>query len=68
MIKNDLKVYTEDVNKIALISDDDRRLQTFDGIKTYPLGTNVFKRCESEMMAVRDLFLKIRQIFHFMEK
>ena len=68
MIKNGLKVYTEDVNKIALISDDDRRLQTFDGIKTYPLGTNVFKWCESEMMAVRDLFLKIRQIFHFMEK
>ena len=58
MIKNDLKVYTEDVNKITLISDDDRRLQTFDGIKTYPLGTNVFKRCESEMMAVRDLFFE----------
>ena len=58
MIKNDLKVYTEDVNKIALISDDDRRLQTFDGIKTYPLGINVFKWCESEMMAVRDLFFE----------
>ena len=33
------KVYTEEVNKITLSSDDDKRLQTFDGIKTYPYGT-----------------------------
>ena len=32
------KVYTEEVNKIALSSDDDKRLQTFDGIETYPYG------------------------------
>ena len=30
---------TEEVNKIALSSDDDKRLQTFDGIETYPYGT-----------------------------
>ena len=29
------KVYTEEVNKIALSSDDDKRLQTFDSIETY---------------------------------
>ena len=52
------KVYTEEVNKIALSSDDDKRLQTFDGIETYPYGTNAFKVCESEMMVVRDLFFK----------
>ena len=51
------KVYTE-VNKIALSSDDDKRLQTFNGIETYPYGTNAFKVCESEMMVVRDLFVK----------
>ena len=28
------KVYTGEVNKIALSSDDDKRLETFDGIKT----------------------------------
>ena len=50
-------VYTE-VNKTALSSDDDKRLQTFDGIETYPYGTNAFKVCESEMMVVRDLFVK----------
>ena len=51
-------VYTEEVNKIALSSNDDKRLQTFDSIETYPCGTNVFKVCESEMMMVRDLFVK----------
>ena len=44
------KVYTEEVNKIALSSNDDKRLQTFNRITTYPYGTNAFKVCESEMM------------------
>ena len=52
------KVYTEEVNKIALSSDDDMRLQTFDGIKSYLYGTNAFKVCEREMMVVKDLFVK----------
>ena len=51
-------LYTEEVNKIALSSNDDKRLQTFDSIETYPCGTNVFKVCESEMRMVRDLFVK----------
>ena len=29
-------VYTEQINKIALRSNDDNRLQTFDKIATYP--------------------------------
>ena len=58
-IKSDLhNVYTEEVNKIALNSSDNKRLQTFDGITTYPYGTNAFKVCESEMMIVRDLFVE----------
>ena len=49
--KNDHhKVYTEEVNKIALSSNDGKRLQTFDGITTYPYGANAFKVWESEMM------------------
>ena len=51
------KVYKEEVNKIALSSNDDKRLQTFDGIETYPCGTNPFKACESEMMTARGLFV-----------
>ena len=35
--KSDHHVYTEEVNKIALNSNDNKRLQTFDRITTYPL-------------------------------
>ena len=52
------KVYTEEINKIALSSNDDKRLQTSDRIKTYPYGTNAFKVCESEMLMVKDLFFE----------
>ena len=44
------KVYTEKVNKIALSTNGDKRLQTFDKIKRYPYETNAFKVCESEML------------------
>ena len=44
-------MYTEEVNKIAVSSNDDKRLQTFDGVTTYPYGTNAFKVCESEMQS-----------------
>ena len=47
---DDHKVYTEEINKIALSSNDDKKLQTSDRIKTYPYGTNAFKVCESEML------------------
>ena len=47
------KVYTEDVNKIALSSNDDKRTQTFDKVTTFPYGANVFKVCESEMNAIK---------------
>ena len=43
-------VYTEQINKIALSSNDDKRLQIFDKITTYPYGTNAFKVCKSEML------------------
>ena len=51
-------VYTEEVNKIALSSNDDKRLQTFDRITTYPYGANAFKVCKREMLVVKDLFFE----------
>ena len=51
-------VYTEEVNKIALNSNDDKTLQTFDRVKIYPYEANAFKVCESEMLMVKDLFLE----------
>ena len=44
------RVYTEEVNKIALSSKDDKRIQTFNKVTTFPNGTNVFKVCENEML------------------
>ena len=43
--------YTEEINKIALSSNDDKMLQTFDKITTYPYRTNAFKVCKSEMLS-----------------
>ena len=44
-------VYTEEINKIALSSSDNKRLQTFDRVTTYSCGTNAFKVFESEMLS-----------------
>ena len=52
-------VYTEEVNKTALSSDVDKRLQTFDKITTYPYGTNAFKVCKSDMLIIKDLFFEM---------
>ena len=49
---DDHKVYTEEVNKTALSSKNDKRLQTFDRATTYPYGTNAFKVCKSEMLSI----------------
>ena len=34
-------MHTEKINKIALSSNDDKRLQTIDGITTYPYGSGL---------------------------
>ena len=52
------KVHTEEFNKIALSSADDKRLEAFNKIETYRYGTPAVKVCESEMMVVRDMFIK----------
>ena len=52
-------VYTEEVNKIALSSNDDKKLQTFDRITTYSYGANAFKVCESELLMVKGLFFEM---------
>ena len=52
------EVYTEEVNKITLSNNGDKRLQTFDRITTHPHGTNAFKVCESELMIMRNFFVE----------
>ena len=51
-------MYTEEVNKIALSSDGDKRLQTFNRVTTHPYETPAVKPCENEMMVVRGFFVK----------
>ena len=49
--KNERHVaYTEEINKIALSSNDDKRLQTFDRITSYPYGTSAGKVCKTELL------------------
>ena len=43
-------VYTEEVNMIALSGNDDKRLQTFNRITSYPYGTSAGKVCKTEML------------------
>ena len=51
--KGDLHtVYTENINKISISSNNDKRLQTYNKITTYPHGTNAFKVCEREMLSL----------------
>ena len=44
-------VYTEEINKIALSSNDDKRPQTLDRIVSYPYGTSAGKVCKTEMLS-----------------
>ena len=44
-------VYTKEINKIALNTNDHKRLQTFDGITTYPYGTSVGKVRKKELLS-----------------
>ena len=43
-------VYTEEINKIALRCNGDKRLQTFDRITSYPYGTSAGKVCRTELL------------------
>ena len=56
------KVYTEEVNKIALSSNDDKRIQTFDKVTTCPYSTNVFAVCKNEMLKNRVMCDQVKQI------
>ena len=44
-------VYIDEVNKIALSSNDDKRLQTFDRITSYIYGTSAGKVCKTELLS-----------------
>ena len=43
--------YNEKINKIALSSNDDKRLQTFNRITLYPYGASVGKLCKTDLLS-----------------
>ena len=44
-------VYTEEVNKIALSGNGDKRFQTFDRITSYLYDSSVGKVCKTEILS-----------------
>ena len=44
-------VYSEEISKISLSSNDDKRLQTFDRIRSYPYGVSAEKVCKTELLS-----------------
>ena len=54
--------YIEEINKIASSRKDDKRIQSYDGIHTYPIGIDddLFNESESK--------IRIRQHHHFLKK
>ena len=54
----------EGVNKVVLRSDDDKTLQTFDGIKRCPYGISLFIVCESE----RSMLCEVKEKLEMLEK
>ena len=61
-------VCTIDVNKIALSSNDDTRIQTIDKVTTYPYGTNSFKVCESEFFCQLKKNISIKKMININDK
>ena len=55
-------VCTVEINKIALSSNDNKGLQTFDRVTTFPCGTNAIKVCESEMLRVSEAKAKLKML------
>ena len=48
-------VYTEEFTKIALSSNNDKILQTFDRITIYPYGASAGKVCKTELLSNRSI-------------
>ena len=44
-------VYNEEINKIEVSSNDDKRLKTFGRITSYPYGASVGKECKTEQLS-----------------
>ena len=48
-------IFTEEINKIALSSDDDKRIQSIDSIETYAYGMNKSLVCKKEKIKCNNI-------------
>ena len=46
-------MYTQEINRIVLSSNDNKRVQTFNKVTTFPRETSAFKVFQDEMLNVR---------------
>ena len=44
-------MYTEEINKTSLSSNDNKILQAYDRITSYPYGTSAGEVCETELLS-----------------
>ena len=45
------KIHTEEINKVALSFEDDKRLISYDGITIYPYGISTGILCKQELLS-----------------
>ena len=57
-------MYTEEINNVALSSNDNKRLQSFDRFTTFPQETPAVEVCEDEILNVR----KAKETFKMLSK
>ena len=49
-LRQNFQHFNEQISKIALSSNDDKRLQTFDRITSYPYDVSAGKVCKTELL------------------
>ena len=57
-------VFTEEINKVAWSSNDNKRIQTFDKVTIFPQETPIIKVCENEILSV----LKAKETLKILSK
>ena len=57
-------MFTEEINRVVLSSNDNKRIQTFDKARTFPQETPTIKVCENEMLSV----LKAKETLKILSK
>ena len=58
-------VFTEDINKIALITNNDKKMQSFDSIETYAYGTSKDLAKENYEIKCNNIIKRYKKMINF---